>query len=413
MKDFKQDIKRMKSLFRSQMGNVKPILSESTIKKISSNVVITDWLSPDERYVIFLDELYDLKNKKNLGDVWENTTNLVVFLEHTFRVSKLNSTIKEHAAKVLDKVLLNENTVNLTTYKKQIKEYFQINEEGWGDKIWNAGKKWAKGAVERTKKGLYDFGKDVVSGTKEFAGAVLAGDMDEIIKLAKQGTLYLARKIRQAIYSEAGLIIDTILVVSGIGKVAQFVVWAIVVALDIYEFTTGDYEHKDDPMWLRIIFFIIDIIGLVFAGLAARAAKTAAKAATVGIRTTEELALAASKSSILKNTLEKGAEALGKASGKMNEASLKLGSGKIGTWFKAILGKMGNVFKKIGEFIAKLFAWKTIKAAAKTTAVVGGIGTGIELYKDYKSSNQNISKNEEDDLIKSMKKQDADFSEFI
>jgi hypothetical protein len=237
--------------------------------------------------------------------------------------------------------------------------------------------------------------------------------MDEIIKLAKQGTLYLARKIRQAIYSEAGLIIDTILVVSGIGKVAQFVVWAIVVALDIYEFTTGDYEHKDDPMWLRIIFFIIDIIGLVFAGLAARAAKTAAKAATVGIRTTEELALAASKSSILKNTLEKGAEALGKASGKMNEASLKLGSGKIGTWFKAILGKMGNVFKKIGEFIAKLFAWKTIKAAAKTTAVVGGIGTGIELYKDYKSSNQNISKNEEDDLIKSMKKQDADFSEFI
>ena len=25
-------------------------------------VVISEWLSPDERYIIFLDELYDIKN---------------------------------------------------------------------------------------------------------------------------------------------------------------------------------------------------------------------------------------------------------------------------------------------------------------------------------------------------------------
>ena len=28
-----------------------------------NSVVITEWMSPDERYVIFLDELYDIEKK--------------------------------------------------------------------------------------------------------------------------------------------------------------------------------------------------------------------------------------------------------------------------------------------------------------------------------------------------------------
>ena len=34
--------------------------------KINDDVIITDWLSPDEKYVIFLDELYDIKNNTHL-----------------------------------------------------------------------------------------------------------------------------------------------------------------------------------------------------------------------------------------------------------------------------------------------------------------------------------------------------------
>jgi len=56
---------------------------------IDNNIVITDWLSPDEKYMIFLDELYDIDNKKNLGDIWSNPDNLILFLEHTYRVSPL------------------------------------------------------------------------------------------------------------------------------------------------------------------------------------------------------------------------------------------------------------------------------------------------------------------------------------
>lgn len=98
-------------------------LNESIFNKTSDNVIITDWLSPDEKYVIFLDELYDLNNKKKLGDIWENPTNLVTFLEHSFRVSNLNKTIKEEVSKTINKLLLTENVINLTEYKKEIKEY--------------------------------------------------------------------------------------------------------------------------------------------------------------------------------------------------------------------------------------------------------------------------------------------------
>ena len=59
--------------------NKKLLLSESERNRISNiyngnstqfDFVISDWLSPDEKYVIFLDELYDIQNKTKLGNIW-------------------------------------------------------------------------------------------------------------------------------------------------------------------------------------------------------------------------------------------------------------------------------------------------------------------------------------------------------
>ena len=53
------------------MYNNKLVISESERRRISNiyensfslDYVITDWVSPDEKYVIFLDELFDIENK--------------------------------------------------------------------------------------------------------------------------------------------------------------------------------------------------------------------------------------------------------------------------------------------------------------------------------------------------------------
>ena len=71
--------------------------------------------------MIFLDELYDLENKTKLGDVWKKPDNLILFLEHSFRVSKFKKTIKEHAQKTFGSILLTENTQDISEIKQLIK----------------------------------------------------------------------------------------------------------------------------------------------------------------------------------------------------------------------------------------------------------------------------------------------------
>ena len=79
----------------------------------------------------------------------------------------------------------------------------------------------------------------------------------------------------------------------------------------------------------------------------------------------------------------------------MEQAGSKLGSGKIGTWFKGILSKMGGFFKYLGETLAKLLSFKTLKAGAKTAVVVGGLGTVAHTFKNYQEKNNSgMSKND-------------------
>lgn len=251
------------------------LISEKQFNTIHKNltqkndsVVISDWLSPDEEYVIFLDELYDLKNKKFLGDVWENFDNMKLFLKHSFTVaSNIPRNIRESSLKGLKKMVINESTKDYSFLKPYVKQMIieQKTNSNLNEDLLSKAKEWGSDAWE----GLKNFGSDVWKGTKDFGSAVSKGDYKEALKIIGKGVLYLARKIRSALHSPVGLILDTILVLSGIGKTVQWIPWAIVVALDIYELSTGDYEDKTQPQWMRILLFSCDVLGLVISGLVA------------------------------------------------------------------------------------------------------------------------------------------------
>jgi hypothetical protein len=261
---------------------------------ISESIVITDWLSPDERYVIFLDELYDLKEKKNLGDIWENFDNFKLFLTHSFRQSSnLPRNIRESCLRGLKKMVINESNQNYSHLKPIVKRLIKEGEGFW-DNAWEKTKEFGKDLWAGTKK----MGSDLYQGTKDFGSAISKGDYKEALRIIGKGVLYLARKIRSALHNPVGLILDTILVISGIGKTIQWIPWAIVVALDIYELSTGDYEDKTQRQWVRILLFSCDVLGLVVSGLVATGAmkfilKNALKYATMsaflkGIRNDNE-----------------------------------------------------------------------------------------------------------------------------
>ena len=370
---------------------------------IDENIVITDWLSPDEKYMIFLDELYDIKNKTKLGDIWSNPDNLVIFLEHSYRVSSLKQSIKEEASEVFGRAMLTESNQDLTPLKPLIKQYLK---EG----LWGNFKDWVSDTAKSTVKGVSDFFVDSWEGIKEFGVAISKGDWNEIVSLMGRGVKWLARKLRQAIYSPVGLIVDAILVATGVGKGAQVVAWAIVVALDIYEFTTGDYEHPDDPMWMRVLFFGMDILGLVLAGYAAKAAKTAIKTATVGAKTAEEAGEMIARNPAAYSALKAMSEVsgkvpsmLGKSAGMMEKTFPKGANFVDKSISKApeALAKSEGVFKRI---------WKGAKAGTKTGVVVGGIGTA-EKYLQGGKEVKLAADNKE--LGKALTSQEADYSQIF
>jgi hypothetical protein len=361
----------------------KNILSLYNNQIIDESVVFTDWLSPDEKYVIFLDELYDVENKTKLGNIWENFDNFKLFLKHSFDVSNLPKQIKEDFNKSFDKVLITENIQNIIEIKNDFK---QLMTEG----LWSSFKNWAVETGKSSWEGFKEFGKSVYKGTGDFFNKISKGQWKEAFSIIGKGVLYLFRKIRSAMYHPIGMILDAVLIATGIGIGAQKVVWGIIVALDVYEILTGNYEEQL-PIWQRLLFLGVDILGFVFAGAAAKAAKVPLEAAVGGLKTAEQVAAAASKSSWLKSILTKMKGALDSVPGMLkntsNWLSKKLPS--AAKFINGIFSGLGKIITQLSEFLTKVFsstskASKGVKAGLGTGALVAGLGTGVEYYKEIK-----------------------------
>jgi hypothetical protein len=217
--------------------------------------------------------------------------------------------------------------------------------------------------------------------------------------------LFFARKLRSLLYNPVGMVLDSILIATGIGKAAQWIPWAIVVALDIYEISTGNFEEKDMPTWMRFLMVGVDVLGLVFAGGVAGSAK-AALSVFRGARTAEEFAAIAVKNPKAVSWIQKIIGAFSKVPQLLGKAATYLKSTKLAkgsTFIQGVLGKaegvLGNATKSLSQIsnaaksggaiavkndapIVKQSAAQVAKAGAragaKTAGVVATLDTGIK-----------------------------------
>ena len=383
-------------------------LHNQTNNLFEGDVVVTDWISEDNRYAVFMDHLFDIENKTDLGNIWKKSDNLFLFLEYAFNVSSMSSVIKEDAQNFFNKRVLLENTIDLTPIKPIIKK--MLKEDFWKDTALGRGLgyagNWVKDTAYSTYTGITSTFDEAWQGIKKASIAISKGDFKELFRLIGQGFLWAGRKIRSAAYSTVGMIIDAILVATGVGKIAQVVVWAIIVAVDIYEFISGDYEEKDQPMWMRILFFGCDVLGLVFAGAAAKAARVGIKTVIGGSKVASEVGEKIAKSPTVMGILKNMVTAIKDVPSKLAALSKQLGKGGFwsGLLSKALSG-VGKFVTKFLESIKSLFTKKEMRPVLFQLGLIGGIGT----YHEYsKENSKQSSKKEEEEFATLMQKQSTD-----
>jgi hypothetical protein len=357
---------------------------------VEDDIVFTNWLSSDDKYIVFMDQLIEIETKKNLGDIWKNPDNLFLFLEHVYKTSKFTSVIKEEASNFFSKRLIMEGNRDLSAIKHLIK--ILIKEGFWGD-TWSGIKKGASAVgnfVANTAKETYSGIKSTLSQAwdqiKAAGVAISKGDFTELMKIIGRGYLWAARKLRSAAYSTVGMIVDAILIATGYGKIGQAVAWAIIVALGLYELATGDYENPDEPMWMRYLFLGCDILGLVFAGAAAKTARAAIKAATVG----GDVAANIAKNKTVMGILKKMITSLKSLPAAFSKFSASLGKGFFGKMFGKALSGIGSFVTGFINSIKSLFTKPQFRPVLIQLGLIGGIGTYIELKKDNKTDSVGV-----------------------
>jgi hypothetical protein len=410
-----------KDLIRRMHNNQKSydtLIKESIglVSTVSESVVITDWVSPDDRYLILFDNMYDLQTRTSLGDIWENFDNFKLFISHSFEVAtNVPQQIKEEVLNTINSLVLTESISDMSKIKPILRQL--IREEGFVDWIGSGIKKtgeWAADEVKRFGGDVADIAKTGLEGIKKAGVAISTGDWKSILDLLGKGMLFFARKLRSLLYNPVGMVLDSILIATGIGKAAQWIPWAIVVALDIYEISTGNFEEKDMPTWMRFLMVGVDVLGLVFAGGVAGSAK-AALSVFRGARTAEEFAAIAVKNPKAVSWIQKIIGAFSKVPQLLGKAATYLKSTKLAkgsTFIQGVLGKAEGVLAKGTESLTKITntaknagvagkqlksttnvvkktAAQTLKAggkegvktAATVTAIDRGFKKGTQLYK--------------------------------
>jgi hypothetical protein len=244
------------------------IITESERNRISSihgfipqkrMYIFEACVTVDGRYFVIQDEVFDIQEQKTIGNLWGSLDVFRTIFENIKLEDNEYSQIREN---FLSLPIL-ESQQNLYGLRDILLEFNFLQDTWLGRQFKNAGNS------------VTDFAKTSYEGVKKFGLAVSQGEWSNILTLLAQGVKYLLRKLKDAMYSNLGMIVDAILIATGVGVGATKIAWGLIVALDVYQITTDDWseEEKNDPFWLKCLFLGFDILGFVSAAAVAKAAK--------------------------------------------------------------------------------------------------------------------------------------------
>lgn len=352
------------------------------MEKQKKDYIFESLITVDGKYIIFKDEVFDIVEQKLIGNVWSSLDVFKLLFEKTNVEDEQFKTIKES---FLSMPIL-ENQQNLYGLRDILLEFDFMQDTWFGRQLSSAGE------------GIKNFAKDSYEGLKKFGLAISSGDWSQILGLLSSGVKFLLRKLKEALYSNLGMIVDAILIATGIGKGAQMVAWGLVVALDIYQITTGDFtdEDKAKPTWAKYLELGIDILGFIFTGALAKTAKVSLSPLLNASRKGPKAVSAIiEKSPKIKEFIIKMIDNVGSVSGKLRGVTSQLQKKfpKASGFIKTALGGVSSVLTAFVNTLKSIIggvstAVKTITGGAskvgkgvRAGGVTGGINYGMDAYR--------------------------------
>lgn len=347
-------------------------------------VVFEAFITSDERYFVMNDHVIDLQEKTNLGYLWGSMDVFRTIFTNVKDESQEFGSLRES---ILSTPILENEKQNLY----ELRDFF-IQEDFWSDT-------WLGRNLKDAGEGMGNFYDEAKKKMAEFGQNLSTSQFAEVVKSIGKGVLWVLRKFKEAAYSTIGIIVDAILIATGIGKVAQVTFWGLVTMLDVYQLSTGDWEPAGTETWMKWMDLVCDLIGLIGAGVAAKGARGLVK----GIKSATELPKFIKGNKSLMNiikTIKGGVSSL-------VSRLTKILQGLKGKWkpldgfIDKVISMASSVMTKMRKFFNFLFPGdltvgltkkQIAKRGATSAAVAGGLvygmEKGVEVYTGIPAKNQ-------------------------
>jgi hypothetical protein len=401
--------------------NVTHIEKNNILKKHNSvhasTYLFENEITVDGRFLLFQDNIFDLKQNKLIGNISESINNFIFLLENVVFPKD-----QDYSFLIETKNLLKTNILNESYFDYQI-----IIEQAKQEKSWlERGKEWAGQKVQQGITTVKDYANKAEKILKEKG----------LMSLIGASALFIGRKIKSWLWSVQGMLVDAFLVASGLGKSVQWVPWAIAFLTDVYQWASGDYgddtDFKESSTLWKILTLSFEVLGMLSAGpvaLAARKLFGPVKA----FKSESQILTWVSKNPAAQKTLQQVQGLLGSVSGKLSSLKNTFSKSfpKLSEWIGKTLSSVGGFIKKIAGFLGRILSapgklakkagdvvQKTTKinpkynigagtqAAVNTGMVIGGVNVGMNQYANYQQKKQ------EDELIQGIEKADLSNFEF-
>jgi hypothetical protein len=354
-----------------QINNIITESEKNRIKKLydlkskKRDYIFEACITVDGRYFVIQDEVFDIQEQKTIGNLWGS---LDVF-KTIFKNIKLEDVSYSQIRENFLSLPILESQQNLYGLRDILLEFNFLQDTWLGRQFKNAGDS------------ISDFTKTSYEGVKKFGLAISQGDWAGILKLLSQGVRYLLRKLKDAMYSNLGMIVDAILIATGVGAGAVKIAWGLIVALEVYQITTNDWpeEEINDPFWLKCLFLGFAILGFVSAGAAAKAAKQGIMPLKAIANSPSKVAQYFEKNPKVKGMITSMIDGMKKIPPLLQSVMTTLSTKfpKGANFIKGIFGGLKSISTRFTESLQKLLG-QTAGKGASAGVKTGGILYGFE-----------------------------------